>query len=152
MIRKAKVTDIRDIHRLITHFSKHGSVLQRPLSELYEYVRDFFVFVPESETIVAGTCALHVTWEDLAEIRSLTVAEEYQGLGVGEELIKHCLQEAKELGLSRVFVLTNVPDYFEKLGFSLIDKGALPHKVWADCVKCLKFPDCDEVAMVKEIE
>ncbi|MBA2847902.1 N-acetyltransferase [Thermosulfuriphilus ammonigenes] len=152
MIRKAKISDIRDIHRLITHFSRHGSVLQRPLSELYEYVRDFFVFIPEGETIIAGTCALHVTWEDLAEIRSLTVAEEYQGLGVGEDLIEHCLAEARELGLRRVFVLTNVPDYFQRLGFFLIDKGTLPHKVWADCVKCLKFPDCDEVAMIKEIK
>ncbi len=149
MIRKARISDVRDIHRLIAHFAKTGQVIPRPLSEIYEHVREFFVFKPEDTDLLAGTCALHICWEDLAEIRSLVVSEEYQGQGVGVALVKACLEEALNLGLPKVFVLTNAPDFFQRLGFELIEKAALPQKVWADCVKCPKFPDCDEVALIK---
>ncbi len=152
MIRKARITDVRDIHRLISHFAKTGQVIPRALSELYEHVRDFFVYVPEGKDLLAGACALHICWEDLAEIRSLVVSEEYQGHGIGVELVKACLEEAKALGIPKVFVLTTSPEFFERLGFELIEKSALPHKVWADCVKCPKFPECDEVALLKKLE
>ena len=148
MIRKAQIKDARDIHRLISHFAKTGQVIPRPLSEIYEHIRDFFIFIPEGKDLVAGACALHITWEDLAEIRSLVVSEEYQGEGVGAELVQACLEEAKALGLPRVFVLTNAPAFFQKLGFQPIEKSLLPHKVWADCVKCPKFPECDEEALI----
>ncbi len=152
MIRKARISDVRDIHRLIAHFAKTGRVIPRPLTELYEHVREFFVFVPQDKDLLAGACALHICWEDLAEIRSLVVSEEYQGQGVGVELVKACLNEAQELGLPKVFVLTNVPEFFERLGFEHIEKNKLPHKVWADCVKCPKFPECDEVALIKYLQ
>ncbi|HIE32433.1 MAG TPA: GNAT family N-acetyltransferase, partial [Thermodesulfobacteriaceae bacterium] len=89
---------------------------------------------------------------DLGEIRSLVVSEEFHGTGIGAELVKACLSEARDLGLSRVFVLTVAPGFFEKLGFKLIEKSELPHKVWGDCIRCPKFPECDEVAMVKDLE
>ncbi len=152
MIRKARITDVRDIHRLISHFAKTGQVIPRALSELYEHVRDFFVYVPEDKDLLAGACALHICWEDLAEIRSLVVSEEYQGHGIGVELVKACLEEAKALGIPKVFALTTSPEFFERLGFELIEKSTLPHKVWADCVKCPKFPECDEVALLKRLE
>ncbi len=151
MIRKAQIKDARDIHRLISHFAKTGQVIPRPLSEIYEHIREFFVFVPEGKDLLAGACALHITWEDLAEIRSLVVSEEHQGEGVGAELVKACLEEARELGIPKVFVLTNAPAFFQKLGFELVEKTRLPHKVWADCVKCPKFPECDEEALITRV-
>ncbi len=151
MIRKARLKDVKDIHRLIAHFAKIGQVIPRPLGELYESVREFFVYEVLEKDLIAGACGLHIVWEDLGEIRSLVVSEEYQREGIGAELVRACLEEARELGLSRVFVLTVVPEFFQKLGFRLIEKSELPHKVWADCVRCPKFPDCDEVAMLYEI-
>ncbi|OAQ20266.1 N-acetyltransferase [Thermosulfurimonas dismutans] len=152
MIRKARLRDVKDIHRLVSHFAKTGQVIPRPLGELYEAVREFFVYEVPEKDLIAGACALHISWEDLGEIRSLVVSEEFQGTGIGAELVKACLSEARDLGLSRVFVLTVAPDFFEKLGFKLIEKSELPHKVWADCIRCPKFPECDEVAMVKDLE
>ena len=152
MIRKARLRDIRDIHRLIVHFAKIGQVIPRPLGELYECVREFYVYEVPGKDLIAGACGLHIVWEDLGEIRSLVVSEEYQREGIGADLVRACLAEARELGLSRVFVLTVVPEFFEKLGFRGIEKGELPHKVWADCVRCPKFPDCDEVALIYEVD
>ncbi len=152
MIRKARITDVRDIYRLINHFAKTGQVLPRPLSELYEHVREFFIYVLEGKDLLAGACALHICWEDLAEIRSLVVSEEYQGHGIGIELVKACLEEANTLDILNVFVLTTSPQFFERLGFRHIEKSALPQKVWADCVRCPKFPECDEVALIKRIK
>jgi amino-acid N-acetyltransferase len=97
-----------------------------------------------------GTCAIHVSWENLAEIRSLAVEAGFTKKGVGRALVENCLAEAKELGISRVFVLTYKKDFFEKRGFGVIDKADLPHKIWSDCLKCVEFPNCDEIAMIKE--
>jgi len=150
VIRKAKITDIKYIYKLILHFSKKGDVLPRPLAELYEHLRDFFVY--EDKDLIIGACALQVCWEDLAEIKSLVVTEEYQKKGIGMELVKACLEEAKILGIPKVFVLTRVPEFFEKIGFIKIDKNQLPHKIWSDCIKCSKFPECDEVPLIKKLE
>lgn len=149
MIRKAKVDDIKDIQRLIKLYAPKGGILPRSLSELYDNLRDFFVFVRERK--VAGICALHICWEDLAEIRSLAVAEQDQSKGIGAKLVKASLEESKLLGVRRVFALTYQPEFFERLGFKRVDKTALPHKIWTDCLKCVKFPDCDEIAVVKEL-
>jgi len=149
MVRKAKLTDVKYIYKLVLHFARLGDVIPRPMIELYEHVRDFFVF--QEKDLIVGACALHICWEDLAEIRSLVVSEEYQGKGIGVSLVKACIEEAKELEIPRVFALTRVPEFFEKLGFKRVEKSELPHKVWADCVRCPKFPDCDEVPVIKEI-
>ncbi|MBW2147983.1 MAG: N-acetyltransferase [Deltaproteobacteria bacterium] len=148
MIRKARVTDVRAIHKMLDFSSRRNELLARSLSELYDNLRDFFVYTGEEPEHVIGTCAMHICWEDLAEIRSLCVLEEYQGRGIGTKLVEACISEAITLNLFKVFVLTYRPDFFRRLEFSEVDKATLPHKIWADCVRCVKFPECDEVAMI----
>jgi amino-acid N-acetyltransferase len=147
MIRKAKVSDIKAIHSLLLNYSETGVLLGRSLSDLYDQIRDFYVSVDENN-ILEGICGLHVCWDDLGEIRSLAVKDEYKGQDRGLELVKACMREAEDFGLNKLFVLTYVPDFFKKLGFENVDKKVLPHKVWADCMNCVKFPDCDEEAMM----
>jgi len=149
VIRKAKLSDVKYIYKLIIHFSKKGDVIPRPLSELYEKVRDFFVC--EDKDLIVGASALHIIWEDLAEIRSLVVSEEYQGKGIGARLVEACLEEARGLEIPRVFVLTTSPEFFKKLGFKEINKQELPQKVWADCIRCSKFPECNEIPLIIEL-
>lgn len=149
MIRKAKLKDVKEIQRLIKLYSTRGDILPRSLVELYDHLRDFYVYIQNRK--VVGICALHICWEDLAEIRSLAVEEGARQKGVGAKLVEACLKESKALGAKKVFALTYRPDFFEKLNFKVVDKGVLPHKIWADCLKCVKFPDCDEVAMIKEL-
>lgn len=148
-LRKADITDIKALHALINESAKQHEMLPRSLNDLYEHVRDIIVY--EEDGRICGVCALHVLWEDLAEIRSLAVKEGFQGRGVGGLLIRRALREAKALGIKRVFALTYKPDFFEKMGFTAIDKSKLPHKIWGDCIRCPKFPDCDEEALIKEI-
>jgi amino-acid N-acetyltransferase len=152
MIRKAVIEDIKTIHRLLSHYGDRGMLLARPLSELYDHLRDFFVLVSDDqERKIIGTCALGICWEDLAEIRSLAVLEEQQGKGSATQLVEACLGEAKTFGIRRVFVLTYVEKFFAQLGFRTVEKSQLPHKVWSDCLKCSKFPECDETAMVLDL-
>jgi amino-acid N-acetyltransferase len=150
MIRKAKLKDVKEIQRLIKLYSNRGDILPRSLSELYDHLRDFFVSIRNRK--VVGICALHISWDDLAEVRSLAVEEKDRNKGMGAELVKACLEESKDLGVKRVFALTYQPEFFEKLGFKKVDKSMLPHKIWTDCLKCVKFPDCDEIAVVKELD
>jgi amino-acid N-acetyltransferase len=151
-IRKAKITDVREIQKLIERAAKKGEMLPRSLAELYDNLRDYVVFQDEAgEPRMIGTCAMHICWEDLAEVRSLVVEEEYQRRGIGSKLIDACLSEAISLGIYRIFALTYKPDFFRKHGFKVVDKSALPHKIWADCIKCVKFPECDEVAVLLEV-
>jgi len=151
MIRKAKISDVRDIQKLIEQSAKKGEMLPRSLSELYDNLRDYCVFLSEGEERLIGTCAMHICWEDLAEIRSLVVREDTQRGGIGTKLIESCLSEAISLGIYRIFALTYKPDFFRKFGFKIVDKSALPHKIWADCLKCVKFPECDEIAVLLEV-
>ena len=145
-VEKAKIGDVPQMHQLINYFAEKDEMLPRSLSELYENIRDCFV-VREGEKVLACV-ALHVFWSDLAEIRSLAVAEGSQDKGIGVQLIKACLEEAEGLGIETLFCLTYKPALFEKLGFSKVDKMELPRKVWTECYRCPKFPDCDEVALI----
>ncbi len=149
MIRKARVGDVRAIQGLIEGSASKGEMLHRSLSEIYDNIRDFYVF--QGNQSLSGTCALHVCWEDLAEIRSLTVLEEERKKGIGSELVKACLGEAEQLGVRKVFALTYEPTFFQRFGFGTVDKATLPHKVWSDCLKCVKFPDCDEIALILQL-
>ena len=150
MLRKAEINDVKDIQKLLTFFAGHGDMLSRSLSELYESIRDFYICEDDGRLI--GAAALHIVWEDLAELRSVAVAEEWEHKGVGTLLVNACMEEARVLGLKRLFCLTYKPDFFARFGFRLADKSELPHKVWGDCIKCVKFPDCDEIAMILDIE
>lgn len=145
MIRKAVIADAKAIHRMLMVYAKDGQMLPRSLSEIYENIRDFFVFEDQGE--VAGTVCLTICWEDLAEVRSLAVVEGRIGGGIGRKLVEACLEEARRFGLRRVFALTYKQVFFERLGFHEIEKSELPHKIWSDCLKCAKFPDCDEIAV-----
>lgn len=149
-IEKAKIADAPQIHKLINHFASQGEMLARALSEIYENIRDFFVARDDGDIIAC--VVLHVIWADLAEIRSLAVDEEQQDQGIGASLAQACLDEARELGIPTVFCLTYKPAFFAKLGFQEIDKAGLPQKIWADCYRCPKFPNCDETAMVLYLE
>ena len=149
MFRKAQINDVKETQKLQTEFASRGDMLSRSLSELYEALRDFYVFVEDGKLL--GTTALHIVWEDLAEVRSVAVVEDVGRRGIGTQLVQTCIDEARELGLKRLFCLTYKPEFFGKLGFRLVDKSELPHKVWGDCIKCVKFPDCDENAMILDL-
>ena len=125
-------------------------MLARPLSEIYENMRDYFV-VKRGEQVIACV-ALHILWSDLAEIKSLAVAEGSQKQGIGEQLVGACLKEAEELGMGTILCLTYKPAFFERSGFAQIDKMELPQKVWTECYRCPKFPNCDEVALIYQPE
>lgn len=149
MIRKAQIKDVKEIQKLLITFASRGDMLSRSLSELYESLRDFYIF--EQDETLLGTAALHIVWEDLAEVRSVAVLEDAGRQGIGRQVVQACIAEARELGLKRIFCLTYKPEFFGKLGFKLVDKSELPHKVWGDCIKCVKFPDCDENAMILDL-
>lgn len=149
-VEKAKISDVAQMHKLINYFADKNEMLARSLSEMYENIRDYFV-VRQGERMIA-CAALHVNWLDLAEIKSLAVAEENQKQGIGAQLVEACLNEAKELGIPTVFCLTYKPAFFEKFGFSQRDKMELPRKVWTECYRCPKFPNCDEVALVCQLD
>lgn len=146
VIRKARIPDVGAIQQLVNHFADNGEMLHRPLSEIYENLRDYFVAV-EGDNLLAS-CALHINWEDLVEIKALAVADKWQRKGLGKQLIDACLKEARELGLTTVYALTSKPEFFEKLGFRRVQVSELPNKVWGECFRCVKFPNCDEVAVV----
>ena len=147
MIRKATLKDIKLVHKLISEQAKAGNLISRAISELYSQVHDFVVRTENGSKTIIGCGALHIVWEDLAEIRSLAVETEHQRKGIGSELVQALLEESRGMEINRVFVLTDRTKLFERLGFSRIDKNMLPHKIWADCINCNKFPECDEVAM-----
>jgi len=147
MIEKAKIEDAPEIMALVNRFAQQELMLPRSLNDTYESLRDFCVYRRDSRML--GCAALHVSWKGLGEIRSLAVHESVQGQGIGRELGERCLDEAREFGMERVFVLTYVPDFFARFGFEPYSKDDLPHKVWAVCIHCPKFPDCDEVALMK---
>ena len=146
-LQRAKISDVPEIHKLINRFAAMGEVLPRSLSELYENVRDYVV-VKDSEDQLAGCAALHVVWEDLAEIKAVAVAEEWQSKGLGAYLVTSRIEEAKEMGIATAFLLTHKPTFYEKLGFTPVDVMSLPRKVWGECMRCPKFPACNEIAMV----
>lgn len=146
MIRRATVEDIKDIQGLINFFAKNDKMLPRSLNELFENIRDFFVY--EKNGKILGCVALHVAWEDLAEIKSLAVLESNQKQKIGTLLVKTVFEDARRLKVKRIFALTYVPSFFQRLGFKKVGHSELPHKIWSECIRCVKFPDCEEVALV----
>jgi N-acetylglutamate synthase and related acetyltransferases len=152
MLRKARVGDVKTIHRMINLSSGKGEILPRSLMDIYGSLRDFFIYFDEKEKVVAGICAMNIIWENLAEIRSLYVEEGYRRQGIAKKLVEGCISEAITLGFYRMFTLTNRPNFFKRLGFKEVDRSTLSEKIWSDCFRCSKYPDyCDEVAMVVEL-
>ncbi len=151
MIRKAVLSDVTAIHALLQLYSKKGELLARPLSKLYDHLRDFWVFEDPEKNKIVGCCALQFCWEDLAEIRSLAVDPDYTGRGIGSTLTERSIQEAVYFNIKNIFTLTYRPDFFKQFDFKTIDKNDLPIKIWADCIGCVSFPNCDEIAMLKKL-
>ncbi len=149
-LRKAKMKDAERIQFLINEYAKQGLMLPRSINSIYEHIRDFWVYEENRE--ILGTCALTIFWNDLAEVRSLAVDPGHLRRGIGTALVEKAIEEAKEFGINRVFTLTYQVEFFEKLGFKVIDKNSLPHKIWRDCINCVKFPNCDETAMEIVVE
>ena len=151
MIRKAVLDDVKSIHALLQFYNIKGELLARPLSKLYDHLRDFWVFEDPQAHKVVGCCALQFCWENLAEIRSLAVDPEFTGRGIGKTLAERTIQEAVYFKITDLFTLTYRPTFFEPFGFSVIDKNLLPIKVWSDCIGCVSFPNCNEIAMLKKL-
>ncbi len=150
MLRKARVGDVAQIRQLINVYAQQELMLPRAIGELYENIRDFFVIEKEDRIIACG--ALHVTWEEYGEILSLAVHTAETRKGHGSRIIEACLKEAPELGIKHLVTLTYAQEFFENHGFKVVDKSTLPHKLWSMCVNCPRFPDCDEIAMIKELD
>ncbi|PID78055.1 MAG: GNAT family N-acetyltransferase [Deltaproteobacteria bacterium] len=151
MLRHATLKDVKIIQKLINNFASENQMIGRPLTELYDHLRDFWVFEDDETGKVLGCCALQFCWESLAELRSLAVDKSFHKQGIGRLLVSKIKEEAAEYGMNQLFTLTYQPVFFSKLGFTEIDRKQLPLKIWADCIHCVKFPDCDETAMIHQI-
>jgi len=149
LIRRAQIKDVNDITELINFYAKQSEMLSRSHMQVYSQLRDYYVATIDDRLVGCG--ALNIIWDNLAEVRSVAIAPEYVGQGLGRAIVDQLLQDARALALTQVFTLTYKPGFFEKIGFARVDKKDLPHKVWKDCIYCPKFPDCDEVALIKKI-
>lgn len=150
-LRKARMEDVKPIHALLYDYAGKGRLLPRSLNQIYGSLRDFFV-IEGQDGEVLGCAGLTIFWEDLAEVRSVAVVPEAKGRGLGRELVQACLDEARSLGLGKVFTLTYEVGFFEHMGMHVVGKETLPQKIWSDCLNCPKFPDCDETAMIISIQ
>jgi amino-acid N-acetyltransferase len=150
-LRQANVHDAETIFTLVNHYAGQAQMLPKSQNQIYQNIRDFRVIV-DGQNRVIGCGALHVLWGDLAEIRSLAVAEGRRQQGLGRRIVQKLIDDARELGLPTVFALTYVPGFFESLGFQTVDKNSLPRKIWGDCIDCPKFPNCDEIAMIRAVD
>jgi amino-acid N-acetyltransferase len=150
--RKATLDDAKGIHTLITRYAnkKGDFLLPRSLSSIYDNIRDFLVSTNGRGEVI-GCGALHVTWENLGELKALAVSPRSQKKGIGTHLVKGLLKEARQMKVGRVFALTKKPNFFIKNGFHAVDKNTLPHKIWGECINCCHFPGCDEEAFQIEL-
>lgn len=145
--RKARFDDIESIFGLVHIYAAQGEMLPRSRNTLYENLRD--MVIAESGSEVVGVGALHIMWDRLAEVRMMAIAPAYMRRGIGTEIVRLLLDEGDALGIEKVFTLTYKPDFFRKLGFISISREELPQKVWKECIDCPKYPNCDEIAMIK---
>ena len=147
LYRKATFADVDEIYNLIAGYAAQGVMLPKPHSTLYETLREFVVAEEVETKKIVGVGALHLTWNELAEVRSMAVHADYSRRGIGSAIVKKLLEEGRAVGVKKFFTLTYRPDFFGSLGFTLTTKESLPHKIWKECLECPKFPNCDEIAM-----
>ena len=147
IVRNATVKDVDTIYSLISHNAQFDKMLFRSKVYIFDNLQMFSV--AEADGKVVGCCALQVIWSDLAELKSLAVDEKFQGKEIGKALVEQAVEQAKVIGVQKIFALTLVPKFFEKQGFTIVDKKTLPMKVWSDCAKCTKQENCDETAVEK---
>lgn len=149
--RKATFDDIEQIFAIVNDYASDGVMLARSRNMLYETLRDMVVAEDEQGTIV-GVGGLHILWDRLAEIRTMAVSPRLTRRGIGAEIVKRLLEEGRKIGVTKFFTLTYKPGFFQTLGFHTVTKETLPPKVWKDCIDCPKFPNCDEIALIREEE
>lgn len=150
MIRKIKVNEAKVVQQMINQAANENQLLERSLNHIYDNLRDYWVYIQDQK--ILGCCGLHVVgWQSLAEIKSLVVVEDFRKKNIGKKLVRKVLEEAKNLGICKVFALTFSPVFFTKMGFRLIDKNNLPHKIWTECLNCTYFPECKEEAVIIEL-
>jgi len=147
--RKAIMADIETMAALINSYAGEGLMLSRTIPSLYQRIRDYTII--EKNGLIIGVGGLHILWKDMSEICSLAIHPQYIKNGFGLALVEKLLEESKEIGVEKVFTLTYQPAFFEKCGFARIDKENLPQKVWTECVNCPKFPNCDEIALIRKV-
>ena len=148
--RHATFAEVEAMFTLINDFAAEGLMLPKSYSKLYEILPEFVVAVEVETGKVAGCGALHCTWAELAEIRSLAVSKDFQRRGIGGEIVKVLIEDGKKLGVKKFFTLTYNTDFFSSVGFQIVPKETLPQKIWSDCLSCPKFPNCDEIAMIRQ--
>lgn len=148
-IRKAKISDVPSIRELVNYYAELDRMLFRSMADIYENLQTFIVADVDGKVI--GCCSLEVVWSDLAEIKSLAIDKNYQNQGIGKKIVAKAVQNAFEIGVLKVFALTLEPQFFVKAGFEIVEKEALPMKVWSDCARCSKQQNCDETAVVKSV-
>ena len=149
-IRPAKVTDVKNIHKLVEEHANRKEMLHRSLNSIYENIQEYVIAEVKGGLIGCG--ALHVSWEDLAEIKALAVADGYKRKGIGKKIVERLEKNAKELGVKKTFALSFKPQFFQKLKYKIIPKDALPHKIWSECINCHLFPDCGEIPIMKTLK
>ena len=148
-VRSAKTSDVKAINSLISSYAERDRMLFRSMADIFENLQTFSVAEGEGE--IVGCCALEVVWADLAEVKSLVVDGANKGKGIGRLLVDAAIEQARLLEVPKVFALTLEPEFFEKLGFEVVDMNTLPMKVWSDCARCSKQDDCDEIAVMKAV-
>ena len=148
MIKKAGMADVKELHSYLQKAAKTGEILPRPINDLYRFLRDYWIRRSRKGAPISAVSSFHICWDNLGEIRNLFVDPDLRSRGIGEKMVKLALDEAKSLGVRRIFALTYRTGFFERLGFRQVDKQRLPSKVWVDCIHCVKFPDCDEIAVI----
>lgn len=147
LYRKARFDDTEPIYNLIDYYAKNGLMLPRSRNALYETLRDMIVAESEDGKVV-GVGGLHITWDSLAEVRSLAVHPDFGRRGIGSGIVSELVKEGRQLGVKTVFTLTYQSEFFASCGFDIVSKDDLPHKVWKECIDCPKFPNCNEIAMI----
>ncbi|AFM42094.1 acetyltransferase, N-acetylglutamate synthase [Desulfosporosinus acidiphilus SJ4] len=148
-LRKAKIADVEEMMSLINNNAEQGLMLPRSRNMLFENIREFMLAEEDGKLI--GVASLHILWSDLAEIRALAVSDNHRRQGIGTKIVKAIEEEAKELGCSRLFALTYQPEFFKFCGYEEVSKDQMPQKVWTECINCIKFPNCDEIAVSRII-
>ncbi|WP_088225342.1 N-acetyltransferase [Desulfosporosinus sp. FKB] len=148
-LRKAKIADVEEMMSLINNNAEQGLMLPRSRNMLYENIREFML--AEEDGQLVGVASLHILWSDLAEIRALAVDDNHRRQGIGTKIVKAIEEEARDLGCSRLFALTYQPEFFKFCGYEEVSKDQMPQKVWRECINCIKFPNCDEIAVSRII-
>ena len=146
--RKPTFADVDEIYNLIAGYAAQGFMLPKPYNVLYETLSEFIV--AELDGKIVGVGALHLTWNELAEVRSMAIHEDFSRRGIGSAIVRRLLEEGRAVGVKKFFTLTYRPDFFKSLGFEETTKESLPHKIWKECIDCPKFANCDEIALTLE--